>query len=744
MAKKSQDTDSEGPRGRTGRPETPSSANSSSRRSTLSRVHFADDVADEMCNPLASPRSDVTVTAVPVPVPSKSANPTVGLPSSVGENWELPPPSVDKRNAFAQQKAKLASQSSSHLSSHPSHFSRRSSSIPPVPSLPVSILKNRHGNLSIAEVKPRSFSAPPSPPKMEDSPDVPEGKNKPLPMSPPGKFEPHTPSPRTPIFNRDGLRTPILGSPFSPTGVSPVTSNRSSFATLKDLPETVRTLQYQYEATQKRLATKIDDINRLEKKVEDFFTLTENYIKDQMHAQVERNSDLSFELSKFKRENKKTMDQVNQIKESIHEMRLEINGLTSTVNDLSAKVDMCLTGIWENTEEPFVAYQRRKNSEIDEDLQDIGNMAVNNGAQLLFVRQSIIRMQIAFRLLQHENNLNVSQDVQLVLPQFPLATQDNVPPTGQLQSLATFEPGAAPPASTTVPANATRSASTTVPANVTPPASRTVPARATPGNSTSSGSTTVPANVTPPASRTVPARATPANSTSSGSTVTVKPTPAKSTSSASPTVRGKATPPASATVPAKNTLSGATTVPKKVTPPASATGSATIISPESSSAKSSIPRPKETLSKKSVGSQSSDKENIRKYTGGYADSTSGSAAEFKAKKDAIDKQHGSEKKGKSLFGFRRRSDSLSSGTSGKAPRASRQEESIPPVPPLPRGIVLPGVPGEPIPLANIHPLYRPGFREVNALGIPSATPIVPPRPAQPKGSPESGKDKTRK
>ncbi|KAJ5497366.1 hypothetical protein N7463_009353 [Penicillium fimorum] len=701
------DTHSEGPRGRTGRPETPSSsANSSSRRSTLSHVHFADDFTDDMCNPLASPRSDVTVTAVPLLVPSKSANPTVGLPTSVGENWELPPPSVVKRNAFAQRKAKLASHSSSHLSSHSSPSSRRASSIPPVPPLPVSILKTRPGNLSIAEVKPRSLSAPPSPPKMEDSPDLPGGRNKPLPMSPPGKFDPHTPSPRTPSFKKDGIRNPILGTPFSPTGVSPATSHRSSFATIRDLPETVRTLQYQYEATQKRLATKIDDINRLERKVEDFSTLTENYIKDQMHAQVERNSDLSFELSKVNREIKKSQDQVDQVKKSIHEMRLEINGLTSTVTDLSAKVDMCLTGIWENTEEPFVAYQRRKNSEIDEDIQDIGNMGVNHGAQLLFVRQSIIRMQIAFRLLQHENNLNVSQDVQLVLPRFPLPTQGDVPPTGHLQSRATSAPGAAPPTSTTpaTPANATRSASTTVSANTTPSASRTVSAQATPEKSTSTASTTVQAKVTPPASAIVQAKAT----------------PTKSTSSASTTVRAKAT------------------------PPASETGSALITTPGSSTAKqSSIPRRSNIIrSKKSVGSQLSDIENIGKYTG-HSGNTSGSAEEFKAKKDAIDKQHGSDKKGKSLFGFRRRSDSLSSATSGKLQRSSRQEELIPPVPPLPRGIVLPGVPGEPIPLANIHPLYRPGFREVNALGIPAVTPIVPPRPSQPKGSPESGKDKTR-
>ncbi|KAJ5812977.1 hypothetical protein N7447_010000 [Penicillium robsamsonii] len=671
------DTDSKYPHGSTGRPVAPSSsANSSYRPSTLSRVHFADDFADDMCNPLASPRSGVTVTAVPVPVPSKSANPTVGLPISAGEDWELLPPSVDRRNAFAQRKAKLVPQSSSRLSSHPSHSSYHASSVPPVP--PVSILRNHPGNFSIAEVKPRSLSALlsalPSP-KMEDSPNVSEGKNKPLPMSPPGKFDPHTPSPRMPSLTKDGMRNPILGTPFSPTGVSPATSSRSSFATIKDLPETVRTLQYQYEATQKRLATKIDDINRLEKKVEDFVTLTENYIKDQMHAQVERNSDLSFELSKVKREMKKSQDQIDQVKESIHEMQLEVNGLTSTVNDLSAKVDMCLTGIWDNTEEPFVAYQRRKNSEIDEDIQDIGNMAVNHGAQLLFVRQSIIRMQIAFRLLQHENNLNVSQDVQLILPQFPLPTEGDVPPTGHLQSRATSAPGAAPPTSAT-PANATRSASTTVPKNATPSASCTVPAQVTPEKSTSSESTAVPA----------------------------KATPAKSTSSASTIVRAKVTPPASATVLAKTT------------PPASEPGPATITTPGSSIAKqSSIPRqPNIIRSKKSVGSQLSDKENIGKYTG-YSDNTSGSAED----------------------------DSLSSATSGKLQRSSRQEESVPPVPPLPRGIVLPGVSGEPIPLANIHPLYRPGFREVNALGIPAVTPIVSPHPAQPKGSPESGKDKTR-
>ncbi|OQE44888.1 hypothetical protein PENCOP_c002G07672 [Penicillium coprophilum] len=704
MAKKIQDTDLEGPRGRTGRPDTPSSsANSSSRRSTLSRVHFADD----MCNPLASPRSDATVTAVPVPVPSKSTNPTVGLPTSVTGSSELPPPSVDKRNAFAQHRGKFAASQSSSRPSHPSLSSPRASSIPPVPALPVSILKNRTGNISLADVKPRSSSAPPSPPKMVDNSDAPEGNNKPLPVSPPCRYDPHTPSPRTPSFDKDGVRNPILGTPFSPTLINSP-SNRPSLSTMKDLPEAVRTLQYQYEATQKRLTTQMDDIHKLEKKIEDFFALTENYIKDQIEAQHKRSSNLSSHLSQLKQGTKKTKDEVDEIKDTIHEMRLEINGLTSTVNDLGAKIDMCLTGIWENTEEPFVAYQRRKNQEIDEDMQDIGDLAVNNGAQLMFLRQSMIRMQLAFRLLQHENNLIVSQNVQLALPQFPLVQGNNVPTAGTHQPPATSATGAAPLASTTVPASAP-------PAKSTPSASTAVPAKTTSAKSTSSGSTAIPAKSTPSASTAVPA---------------------KVTSSTTSTVRAKTTPSTSANVPAKTTPSAS--VPAKATPPASATGSATITSPGSSTAKpSSIPR----RPKKSFSSQMRDKENIGN-TIGYTDNNM-TAEEFKAKKDAIDEQDASDKKGKSLFGFRRRSDSVTSNTSKL--RASRQEESAPPVPQLPHGVVIPGVPGVAIPLANIHPLYRSGFSEVNAPGMPAAPAVQTSRAAKPKGpvSPETGKDKTR-
>ncbi|KAJ5178450.1 uncharacterized protein N7500_001149 [Penicillium coprophilum] len=647
------DTDSEGPRGRTGRPDTPSSsANSSSRRSTLSRVHFADD----MCNPLASPRSDATVTAVPVPVPSKSTNPTVGLPASVTGSSELPPPSVDKRNAFAQLRGKVAASQSSSRPSHPSLSSPRASSIPPVPPLPVSILKNRPGNISLADLKPRSSSAPPSPPKMVDNSDAPEGNNKPLPV-----YDPHTPSPRTPSFDKEGVRNPILRTPFSPTLISPP-SHRPGLSTMKDLPEAVRTLQYQYEAIQKRLTTQMDDIHKLEKKIEDFFALTENYIKDQMDAQLKRSSNLSSHLSQLKQGTKKTKDEVDEIKDTIHEMRLEINGLTSTVNDLGAKIDMCLTGIWENTEEPFVAYQRRKNQEIDEDMQDIGDLAVNNGAQLMFLRQSMIRMQLAFRLLQHENNLVVSQNVQLALPQFPLVQGNNVPTAGTHQPPATSATGAAPPASTTVPASAP-------PANSTLSASTAVPAKATSAKSTSSGLTTVPAKVNP----------------------------AKSTSSTTSTVRAKTTPSTSANAPAKTTPSAS--VPAKATSPASATGSATITSPGSSTAKpSSIPR----RPKKSLSSQMRDKENIGN-TIGYTENNM-TAEDF---------------------------------TSGRVG---------PPVPELPHGIVIPGVPGVAIPLANIHPLYRSGFREVNAPGMPAAPAVQTSRAAKPKGpvSPETGKDKTRK
>jgi hypothetical protein len=526
----------------------------------------------------------------------------------------------------------------------------------------------------------------------------------------------------------------------------------------------VRALQFQHDATQKRLAKKIGDINRLEQKVDDFLGFTENYISDQMNAQLKRSSELAFDFAQVQRDAQEAKGQVDQIKEAIHEMRLEINGLTSSLCDLSAKVDMCLTGIWDNTAEPFVVFQRRRNDEIDADINEIGDNTVKLKAESMFLRRAIICTMTAVRLMQYENNLYASRDVEVVLPPFPLGERDdNEPgldgnpepweeaqvapaifiPAKATPSLPRPVPGFRTPSATTVPANATPSGSstvtgkrtpsaTTLPANVTPSGSSTVAGKRTPS------ATTVPANATPSGSNTVTGKRTPSTTV-----------PANVTPSGSNTVTGKRTP--STTVPAKATPSAPTTVPAKATPPASATGSTTITPPGSATVKqSSIPRrsKKKTLSKKSSSSQQTDKENTSNNTGD-ADNTG--PAEFKAKKDAIDKECASEKKGKSLFGFRRRSDSVSSATSGRL--AARRDDSIPPVPELPRGIVLPGPPGEPIPLANIHPLYRPQFREVNAEGMPAAPVIptastarAPARPEKAKGpeSPSAGKDKTRK
>ncbi|CAI7583430.1 unnamed protein product [Penicillium crustosum] len=549
-------TDSEGPRGRTGGPETPSSsANSSrSRRSTLSqRVHFEEP---DMCNLLASPRSDVTVTPVPVSVPAKSTNPKVGLPStsvansSVQSLDQLPAPSQDKRNAFAQRKAKASAPSvppapSVPSSPHPLRSSIRSSSIPPVPPIPASILKNRRGNLAVPQIKPRSSSAPPSPPKMADSSNVPEGNNKPLPLSPSSRYDPHTPSPRTPIFKKDGLRRPSLSPMERTTGASSTTgsptTHRSSL-TLKDLPEAVRCLQYKYETDFKRLTKKIDDIEKLERKVDDFVTLTRDYVQDQMDAQFDRQSEVSLEIinarcdaTEAKEQVHDLKEQVNEIKEQIHEMRLEINGHTSTVNDLSAKVDMCLTGIYDNTAEPFVVYQRRKNKEIDEDIQDIGDQTVDQGAKIDYLRQLVIRTQIALRVLQHEHGLEISEDVEMILPPTPLPVRDTVPPTGTLRTLASSASAAIPPEKAAAPAQNTPTAKSASQAKATPPANTipqvkvtppgvTPPASAT-GSATASGSTTI----TPPGSSTVKPSSIPrrkkkksskkSSSVSSGSTV---------------------------------------------------------------------------------------------------------------------------------------------------------------------------------------------------------------------------------
>ncbi|CAG8203222.1 unnamed protein product [Penicillium nalgiovense] len=463
-----------------------------------------------MCNPLASPRSDVTVTAVPVPVPVQSSNPRVGLPSSsVAESSQsvdpLPDSSQDKRNAFAHRKTNPSVSPrppprSSLRSSLRSTL--RSSSIPPVPPIPVSILKNRPSNITLTQVKPRSSSAPPSPPKMDESSNVPEGNNKPLPMSPSGRFNPHTPSPRTPSFRNDGMYRPSASPMEGPSGVSP-TTQRSSL-TVKDLPEAVRSLQYRYETDIFRLSKKIDNLNKLEQKVDDFVTVTRDYFKDQMDAQLERQSEMTFEIAQARADANGTKEQVaelvkelKEIKEELPEMRAEINELTSTFNDLSAKVDMCLTGIWDNTEEPFVVYQRRKNRELDEDIQDIGSQTEDQNRQITFLRRMFIQIQMAFDVLQHEHGIQISEDVKKILPPNPLPAHDAVPATGTVRSLASFGSGANPPAKTDAPAKAGLSTQTAPPAraataSTTAPASASASATVTPPGSSTAKQSSIP------------------------------------------------------------------------------------------------------------------------------------------------------------------------------------------------------------------------------------------------------------
>ncbi|CRL20834.1 unnamed protein product [Penicillium camemberti] len=394
---------------------------------------------------------------------------------------------------------------------------------------------------------------------MVDSSNVPEGNNKPLPVSPSSRYDPHTPSPRTPIFKKDGMRRPSLSPMERTTGASSTAgspaTHRSSL-TLKDLPEAIRSLQYKYETDFKRLTKKIDDIDKLEQKVDDFVTMTRDYIQDQMDALLERQSEVSPEIINAKRDATEAKeqvhylkeqvneikeqihgmrleisghtstgakeqvhdrkeqvhdlkDQVNEIKEQIHEMRLEINEHTSTVNDLSAKVDMCLTGIYDNTAEPFVVYQRRKNKEIDEDIQDIGDKTVDHDDQLLHLRQMLIRTRVTLNLLQHELGLTISENVENVLPLTPLPARDTVPRTGTLRTLVSSESAAIPPAKAAAPAQNTPAAKSAPQAKATPPAntipqvkitapSATPPASAT-GSATATGSTTI----TPPGSSTV-------------------------------------------------------------------------------------------------------------------------------------------------------------------------------------------------------------------------------------------------
>ncbi|CAG8901079.1 unnamed protein product [Penicillium nalgiovense] len=300
-----------------------------------------------------------------------------------------------------------------------------------------------------------------------------------------------------------------------PSGVSP-TTQRSSL-TVKDLPEAVRSLQYRYETDIFRLSKKIDNLNKLEQKVDDFVTVTRDYFKDQMDAQLERQSEMTFEIAQARADANGTKEQVaelvkelKEIKEELPEMRAEINELTSTFNDLSAKVDMCLTGIWDNTEEPFVVYQRRKNRELDEDIQDIGSQTEDQNRQITFLRRMFIQIQMAFDVLQHEHGIQISEDVKKILPPNPLPAHDAVPATGTVRSLASFGSGANPPAKTDAPAKAGLSTQTAPPAraataSTTAPASASASATVTPPGSSTAKQSSIPADPRRRARRRAPA-----------------------------------------------------------------------------------------------------------------------------------------------------------------------------------------------------------------------------------------------
>jgi archaellum component FlaC len=267
--------------------------------------------------------------------------------------------------------------------------------------------------------------------------------------------------------------------------------------TVKDLPEAVRSLQYRYETDIFRLSKKIENLNKLEQKVDDFVTVTRDYFKDQMDVQLERQAEMTFEIAQARADASGTKEQVaelmkelKEIKEEIPEMRTEINQLTSSFNDLTAKVDMCLTGIWDNTEEPFVVYQRRKNRELDEDIQDIGSQTEDQNRQITFLRRMFIQVQMAFDVLRHEHGIQLSEDVKKILPPNPLPAHDTVPATGTVRSLASFGSGANPAAKTDVAAKAG------------PPAQTSPPAKATPASTTAPASASASATVTPPGSST--------------------------------------------------------------------------------------------------------------------------------------------------------------------------------------------------------------------------------------------------
>jgi hypothetical protein len=241
------------------------------------------------------------------------------------------------------------------------------------------------------------LSAPPflsslSPtPTMESRSKPFRGSNKPLPMSPPSEYD---------SVNSTG---PMSGAmhhqflpPREPSGFSPTTYHTSDY-------EAIRNLQQKYEAHAKLLEKQGHDMVRMERKLSDLSVWTQEQFRDLIerfsnmsHANSDmfaKQRQLSYDIAKSRLELK------NEIKSEIHAMQTEINNLTASFSDLHAKINICLQRLWDNTEETFTEYQRRKNERLEEDLEKMKD-------QLDYLKQLVIRVRVGLTLAQPNHALS--------------------------------------------------------------------------------------------------------------------------------------------------------------------------------------------------------------------------------------------------------------------------------------------------------------------------------------------------
>lgn len=372
-----------------------------------------------MCNPLGTARSDETVVAVPVTVAPKPASPKVGLPASTSfkESRSVSVGHNPKRNAFAARAA----------------LTSRNSPPPPLPILPtIPIIKNS---------SLRSFSAPPSPPKMDNFNKSPTegGRNKPLPMSPASGYGPRTPashaspaSPASAASIKDGMhrptQRPVLGSPFA---------LRRSSLTSSELPEAVRSLHEKYETDHKRLSKQTEDLHRLEKKVEDYA----NWIKNELKHQLQQHSDLSGSVNQLSfGVSKEMLEFKNEIGGDVHRLRVDVNRLTTSYNELGEKMDKCIAGLWDNTQEPFIVYQRRKNEALERDLDLLESEISQVKDENRHLTRLMVRVRMGLTLLDPNNTLS-----------YELVTPDALPPASPSGRERVVVTPNAPPATGPVP-----------------------------------------------------------------------------------------------------------------------------------------------------------------------------------------------------------------------------------------------------------------------------------------------------